>query len=42
LDFSPGAKVVRLVLTGGKVYAGETSSHFQPAEPFTPLTASAK
>jgi len=42
LDFSPGAKVVRLLLTGGKVYGGETSKFFEPAEPFTPLTASAK
>jgi choloylglycine hydrolase len=42
LDFSPGSKVKRLALVGGKVYSGETSSHFEPAEPFTPLTASAK
>jgi len=42
LDFSPGSKVRRLLLTGGKVYSGETSKYFEPAEPFTPLTASAK
>jgi len=42
LDFSPGAKVGRLLLTGGKVYSGETSKYFDPAEPFTPLTASTK
>ena len=42
LDFSPGAKVVRLLLTGGKVYSGETSKSFEPAEPFTPLPAFAK
>ena len=42
LDFSPGSKVKRLLLTGGKVYSGETSNHFEPAEPFTPLTAAAK
>ena len=42
LDFSPGAKVVRLLLTGGKVYSGETSKSFEPEEPFSPLTASAK
>jgi penicillin V acylase-like amidase (Ntn superfamily) len=42
LDFSPDSKVKRLILTGGKVYSGETSTHFEPAEPFTPLTASAK
>ena len=42
LDFSPGTKVKRLLLTGGKFYSGETSSHFEPAEPFTPLAASAK
>ena len=42
LDFSPGSKIKRLLLTGGKVYSGETSSHFEPTEPFAPLTASAK
>ncbi len=39
LDFGPGAKVMKLQLTGGKVYSGETSHYFQPAEPFTPLAA---
>ncbi len=42
LDFSPSAKVKRLLLTGGKVYSGETSQYFEPAQQFTPLTASAK
>jgi penicillin V acylase-like amidase (Ntn superfamily) len=34
LDFSEGAKVKKLTLTGGKVYAGDASSKFEPAEPF--------
>jgi choloylglycine hydrolase len=39
LDLSPGAEVRRLQLTGGKVYSGETSQLFQPAQPFIPLAA---
>jgi choloylglycine hydrolase len=42
LDFAPGSGAKRLQLTGGKVYSGETSNLFEPAEPFTPLTATAK
>ena len=42
LHFSPGSKVRRLPLAGGKVYSGETSKYFDPAEAFTPLTASTK
>jgi len=42
LDFSPGSKVRRLLLTGGKVYSGETSKYFEPAEAFTPLAAVSK
>lgn len=42
LDFAPGSGAKRLQLTGGKVYSGETSDLFKPAEPFAPLTAAAK
>jgi choloylglycine hydrolase len=41
LDFSPQAGTKRLVLTGGAFYSGETSAYFKPAEPFTPLVATA-
>lgn len=40
LDFTEGSGTKRLLITGGKFYAGETSKLFEPAEPFTPLTAS--
>lgn len=39
LDFSPGSGAKRLVLTGAKVYSGETSKSFESAEPFKPLTS---
>jgi choloylglycine hydrolase len=39
LDFSPGSQTKRLLLTGGKFYAGEVSKSFEPAEPFKPLTS---
>ena len=42
LDFKPGSGAKRLQLTGGKVYSGETSKLFEPAEAFKPLTAAAK
>ncbi len=42
LDFTPGSGAKRLQLTDGKVYAGETSTLFEPAEPFVPLTAKAE
>ena len=42
LDFSPGSKVKRLLLTSGKVYSGETSIYFEPAEAFSPLAATSK
>lgn len=34
LDFSPGAPVKKLTMAGGKVYAGNASSKFEPATPF--------
>lgn len=34
LDFSPDAKVKKLKLDGGEVYAGETSASFEEAKPF--------
>jgi len=40
MDFNPGAGTKRLLLTGGKFYSGETSKHFEPAQPFKPLSAS--
>jgi len=39
LDFSEGAPTRKLAVAGGKVYAGETSSLFQPAPLFTFLQA---
>ncbi len=39
LDFSPKAGTKRLELTDGTYYSGETSKHFEVAEPFTPLAA---
>jgi len=41
LDFSSGAGTRRLLLTGGKFYSGETSKHFEPAQAFKPLVATA-
>ncbi|KAJ3058784.1 hypothetical protein HK102_010317 [Quaeritorhiza haematococci] len=34
LDFEPAAPVKRLTLGGGRTFAGDASSGFQPAEPF--------
>jgi len=42
LDFSPGAAVKKLTLAGGKVYAGNASDKFEPAEPFKFLAAEVK
>jgi choloylglycine hydrolase len=42
LDLKAGAPVKKLTLTGGKVYAGNAASAFEPAEPFTFLPASGK
>ncbi len=35
LDFTKGAPVKKLTMAGGKVYAGNASSKFEPATPFT-------
>ncbi len=35
LDFTMGASVKELVMAGGKVYAGNAASKFEPATPFT-------
>jgi choloylglycine hydrolase len=37
LDFSEGAPVKKLALSGGETYNGDASSSFRPSEPFTPL-----
>ena len=34
LDFSEGAPVKKLTIAGGRVYAGNAASAFEPAEPF--------
>lgn len=34
LDFSAGAKVRKLTLTNGEIYAGDAAGKMQPAEPF--------
>jgi choloylglycine hydrolase len=39
LDFSPGAPVKTLTLTGGKTYNGNAAKQFVPAEPFRFLPA---
>jgi len=39
MDFNPEAGTKRLLLTDGKFYSGETSKHFEPAQPFKPLSA---
>jgi len=40
LDFAPEAGVRKLLLEGGKVYAGNAAAHFEAAEPFVFLSAS--
>ncbi len=40
LDLSKGATVKKLTISGGKIYAGNAASKFEPAEPFTFLSAS--
>ncbi|MEO5654470.1 MAG: linear amide C-N hydrolase [Nitrosospira sp.] len=42
LDFRKGAAVKKLTMAGGKVYAGNAASKFEPAEPFPFLTPNAK
>lgn len=37
LDFSEGAPVKKLALSGGETYSGEASSELRDSEPFTPL-----
>ncbi|KOR28676.1 hypothetical protein TI04_10460 [Achromatium sp. WMS2] len=39
LDFTAGAKVKKLTLVGGKIYAGNAADHFVVTEPFRPLAA---
>lgn len=39
LDFSPGAPVMQLTLTGGDIFAGNVSPNFQPSEPFAFMSA---
>lgn len=39
LDFTDGAPVKKLTLTGGKVYADNAASHFEAAQPFAFLPA---
>jgi len=34
LDFSAGAPVRKLTLTGGEIYAGDAAGEFAPAPPF--------
>lgn len=38
LDFMEGAPVKKLTIAGGKVYAGNAASKFEPAQPFTFLS----
>ena len=39
LDFSPGAPVMKLTLTGDAIYAGNVAGQFEAAEPFAFLAA---
>jgi len=39
IDLSPTSGVRKLILTGGKPYAGEVSKSFEPSESFKPLPA---
>lgn len=39
LDFSEGAPVKKLTMAGGKVYAGNAASQFEPANPFVFMSA---
>ena len=38
LDFSEGAPVKKLALSGGETYSGDASAAFRPSEPFRPLS----
>ena len=39
LDFKEGAPVKKLTVAGGKIFAGDAASKFEPAKPFTFLPA---
>ena len=39
LDFTEGASVKKLTVSGGKVYCGNAAAHFEPSEPFPFLPA---
>lgn len=41
LDFSEGAPVKKLALSGGETYSGAAAASFRPSEPFTPLPGKA-
>jgi len=40
LDFKEGASVKKLTMAGGRIYAGNASSKFEPAQPFAFMPAS--
>ena len=42
LDFSEGAGVKKLALSGGEIYGGDASAEFKASEPFQPLSGSAE
>lgn len=42
LDFSEGAGVKKLAVSGGETYGGDATSHFKPSEPFKPLAGDAR
>src|SRR5262245_42202468 len=42
LDFSKGAPVMKLTVAGGRVYAGNAASKFEPAKPFAFMPAQDK
>jgi len=39
LDFSVGALSIKITMAGGKVFAGNSTSKFEPAEPFAFMPA---
>jgi penicillin V acylase-like amidase (Ntn superfamily) len=39
LDFKEAAPVKKLTMAGGKVYAGNAASKFEPAQPFVFMSA---
>jgi choloylglycine hydrolase len=42
LDFSYGAEVKKLPMTGGEIYAGNAADKFEPAKPFEFMSAEAR